>query len=1046
MFSRFFINRPIFAAVVSIITIVVGMVTLRSLPVSRYPDISPPIVRVGAVYPGANSAVLAKTVAQPIEEQVNGVEGMLYMSSSSTNDGRYDLDITFEVGTNLDMAQVLVQNRVSQAEALLPGEVQRLGLTVEKRSNSILLFVSLTSPDKRFDDLYLSNYMNINLSDEISRIDGVGAVNTFGAADYSMRIWLNPEQMKSRGLTTSDVIGAVREQNVQVAAGIIGQMPVKGIQDFENVVNVRGRLEDVSEFENIIIKNSPGHGMVRLKDVARVELGGENYIISSQTGLEDCAAMGVYLQPGANALEVAKKVKQRMEELSLNFPQGIEYSIPFDTTIFVEASIDEVAETLYIAVVLVIIVILTFLQNWRAAIIPIVTIPVSLIGTFAVMAALGVSINMLSMFGIVLAIGIVVDDAIVVVENVMRNIDEAGDNPKKATIKAMDEVSGPIVATTLVLLAVFIPTAFLGGITGQLYRQFALTIATATVFSAINALTLSPALSALILKPTSKNLNAFSRGFNNFFDKLQNYYGFFVGKMIRRSLLMMFIFAGISAATFWGFNKQPGGFIPDEDQGWALMIVQLPDASALNRTKDVVSEINKRVNKLEGVKTSVSVSGFSVLDMAVSSNSAAIWVIFDTWEERLPLKLDLDAMMGKLWGSIYDIQEAMIFAVPPPPIDGLGNAGGFEMQIQDTSNLGLPELEKATMDMMIAAYGNSDLESVFSTFKANVPQLSADVDRTQTKTLDIPLTDVFQTLQANLGSVYVNDFNKFGRTFQVRVQADSEFRRNPEDITKLEVRNNKGKMIPLGQVVEVSEALGPQLISRYNTYPSAKLSGKGSPDISSAEAIELMEEIAEKNLPKGMTFEWTTMAFQEKAAQGQILFIFALAVVFIYLVLCAQYESWSIPLTIILAVPLSVLGTVIAVAVRGMDINVYTQIGIVLLIALTCKTAILISEFAKASRESGMGITESAYNAATLRFRPILMTAATFILGVFPLVIATGAGATSRQALGTAVFSGMISATILLIFFVPAFYVFIQQASESFVGLLGSKKKKAHEN
>lgn len=1031
MFSRFFINRPIFAAVVSIITIMVGLVTLRMLPVAQYPEIAPPIVRVSAVYPGANAVVLANTVAQPIEEKVNGVDGMIYMSSSSTNNGEYTLDITFEVGTDLDMAQVLVQNRVSQAEALLPQEVQRLGLTVEKRSSSILLFASITSPDDRFDALYMTNYVNINISDELSRLEGVGSVSTFGAADYSMRIWMDPDRMKARGLTTADVIASVREQNVQVAAGQIGQMPVKGRQDFQNVINVRGRLEYVSEFEDIILRNLPGGDMVWLKDVARVELGAQTYNISSQTGLRDSAAIAVYLQPGANALKVAERVKKRMAELSETFPQGLTYEIPFDTTIFVEASIDEVVETLYIAVILVIIVILIFLQNWRAAVIPVATIPVSLIGTFAVMAALGVSINMLSMFGIVLAIGIVVDDAIVVVENVMRNIDESGLKPKDATIKAMEEVTGPIVATTLVLLAVFVPTAFLGGITGQLYRQFGLTIATATMFSAINALTLSPALSALLLRPTPKNLNVFSRGFNRLFGRLQDGYGYFVGGMIRRGGLMLILFAALSAATFWGFNRQPTGFIPNEDQGWAVIAIQLPDAASLQRTQEVVDRINQRLADMDGVKNNVSVSGFSLMDNALSSNAAAIWAVFDPWEERLPAGLTLRVMIGKLWRAVADIQEARIFAFPPPPIMGLGNASGFEMQIQDRANMGLGALQNETFNIMMKANRHEGLERVFSTFRANVPQLRADVNRTQTKSLDIPLSDVFETLQANLGSVYVNDFNQFGRTFQVRVQADAGFRTTPEDIRRLEVRNNSGGMVPLGEVIDVEETLGPQIVSRYNMYPSAKLSGQGAGGISSGQAMAMMEKLADENLAAGMGYEWTNMSFQEKAAQGQTFIIFSLAVIFIYLVLCAQYESWSLPLTVILAVPLAVLGTVIGVSVRDMDINVYTQIGIVLLIALTCKTAILISEFAKTSRESGLSISDAAFTAATLRFRPILMTAATFILGVFPLVVATGAGAAGRQALGTSVFSGMISATVLLIFFVPVFYALVQRFSES---------------
>ncbi|MCP4748252.1 MAG: multidrug efflux RND transporter permease subunit [Desulfobacteraceae bacterium] len=1041
MFSRFFINRPIFAAVVSIIIIMAGLVTLQTLPVAQYPEIAPPTVQVRAVYPGANAGVVASTVAQPIEEQVNGVENMLYMSSTSTNNGAYNLTVTFKVGTNLDMAQVLVQNRVAQAESSLPQEVQRMGITVKKKSNNILLFASLTSPDNSLDSLYLSNYASLRIKDELSRLEGVGSVQIFGAGNYSMRIWLDPERMKARGLTSSDVIAAISEQNVQVAAGQIGQPPIDKQQDYQYAVNVEGRLEEVAEFEQIILKSLPGGRMIRVKDVARVELGAQSYSGASQTHGKECAAIAVNPQPGANALKVAERVKNRMEELSHSFPPGIEFNIPFDTTIFVEDSIDEVLETLYIATVLVILVILIFLQNWRAALIPMATIPVSLIGTFAVMAALDVSINMLSLFGIVLAIGIVVDDAIVVVENVMRNIDESGLDPKSATLQAMKEVTGPIVATTLVLLAVFVPTAFLSGITGQLYRQFALTIATATIFSAINALTLSPALSAIILRPTANRQNFIARWFNRCFDWVQRAYGFVVGRLVRRAVLMLILFAGISSAAFWGFNQLPKGFVPNEDQGWAIIALQLPDAASLQRTKAVVDTINERLDKMPGIKNYVSVPGYSALDDTVASNAAAIFTVFDPYEERQTAGLSLDAMIGQLWGAVANIQEAMVFAFPPPPIMGLGNAGGFEMQIQDVGNLGLNALQSNAYAMMMAANTQGNLKQVFTTFRANVPQLQANVDRSQTKSLGIPLSDVFQTLQANLGSVYVNDFNKFGRTYQVRIQADSRFRATPEDILKLEVRNNNGHMVPLGTVVDVSDTLGPQVITRYNLYPSAKLNGQGAAGISSGEAMQIMESIAAEKLPDGMGYEWTGMSYQEKAASGQTLFIFILAVIFVYLVLCAQYESWSLPLTVILSVPLAVLGTVAAVWIRSMDINVYTQIGIILLIALTCKTAILIAEFAKTSRQEGQSITDAALDAAKLRFRPILMTAATLILGVFPLVIATGAGAAGRQALGTAVFAGMISATALLVFYVPMFYVLIQRFSEAFAKKLRRKDR-----
>ncbi len=1041
MISRFFIHRPIFAAVLSIVIIIVGLVTLRSLPIAQYPEIAPPTVQVTAAYPGASATVLASTVAQPIEEQLNGTEGMLYMSSTSTNNGEYRLTVTFEVGIDLDMAQVLVQNRVSQAEALLPETVQRIGLTVEKQSTNILMFAALSSPDNRYDDLYLSNYASLRIKDEMSRIEGVGSVMIFGASEYSMRIWLNPDELKSRRLTTSDVIDAVREQNIQVAAGQIGQSPTDGRQEFQYAINVQGRLTEVAEFEQIVVKALPGGRMIRLKDVARVELGAQTYHMSSQVNGQDCAAIAIFLQPGANALETAQRVKACLVELKAAFPPGLSYVIPFDSTTFVKASIDEVVQTLFIAVVLVFFTVLVFLQNWRATLIPAATIPVSLIGTFAAMAALDVSINMLSLFGLVLAIGVVVDDAIVVVENASRNIDESGLTPKEATLRAMEEVSSPIIATTLVLLAVFVPTAFLGGITGQLYRQFALTIATATVFSSINALTLSPALSAILLRPSSGRGNFFSRGFNWAFSKGQNGYQRIVASLMRRSVVMIAVFAGLTALAFYGFESRPKGFVPNEDQGWAIYSIQLPDAASRQRTLSVVEKVNQRLAEMPGVRNWVSVPGYSLMDDAIIPNAATIWTVFDPWEERLSAGLTQEAILGQMWGAVADIQEALIFAFAPPPIMGLGTAGGFEMQVQDRNNLGLNTLQEMTNEIAAGAFAHPQLQMAFSTFRANVPQLQAHVDRSQAKSLEIPLSNVFDTLQANMGSVYINDFNKFGRTYQVRVQADAPFRSSIDDILRLEVRNDQGGMVPLGTVTSVFETLGPQIITRYNMYPSAKISGQGMPATSSGESMTIMEQLADEKLPAAMGYEWTGMSFQEKSAAGQTFLVFTLAVLFVYLALCAQYESWALPLVVILAVPLGLLGTVAAVAVRGMEINVYTQIGIILLIALTCKTAILIAEFAKSEREAGLSISDAALKAAKLRFRPILMTAFTFIMGVFPLVIATGAGAAGRQAIGTAVFGGMIAATALLVLFVPFFYVLIQRATEALHGKMSLGKQ-----
>jgi HAE1 family hydrophobic/amphiphilic exporter-1 len=1030
MFSRFFIHRPIFAAVISIVIVIAGLVAARTLPVSQYPEIAPPTVKVTTSYPGANANVVAETVAQPIEEQVNGVEGMLYMSSTCTNTGEYALTVTFEVGTDLDMAAVLVQNRVAIAEPSLPEEVKRNGVATKKQSTNILLIASLFSPDSRFDTLYLSNYATLRIKDELSRIDGVGDVTIFGARDYSMRIWLDPDKLRARNLTTGDVIDALQEQNVQVAAGQIGQNPAPAGQSFQFTVNTLGRLKDAGQFENIIVKAGDEGRLIRLREIARVELGAKDYAGLSQLNGKPSVAIGIYQLPGANALEVAERVEAKMAQLAESFPQGLAYSIPFNTTTFVDTAIDEVVMTLLIAVLLVFLTIYAFLQDWRATVIPALTIPVSLIGTFAVMAGMGVSINMLSLFGIVLAIGVVVDDAIVVVENTARNIDDLGLSPREATIRAMQEVTGPIIATTLVLLAVFIPTAFLGGITGQLYRQFALTVAVATVFSSINALTLSPALCAILLRPTKVSHRGFFRLFNWTFERTQNIYARLLGGLVRRATLTLVLFAVLAVAAFWGFARVPTGFVPSEDQGYCFVSIQLPDAASMERTLSVVEQVNQRLDKMDGIDSWVSIVGFSLIDGAASSNMATIWVVFDPWEKRTTANLSQDALVGRMFQEFGTIQEASIFAFVPPSIRGLGFAGGFLMELQDRSGVGLTTLQNVAQDMIQDANSQSKLQGVYTTFRANVPQLFADVDRTQAKTLNVPLSNVFNTLQAFLGSVYVNDFNKFGRTYQVKVQADGAFRSNAEDIRRLEVRDTAGRMIPLGTLVSVDETVGPQLIKRYNMYPSATINGRAAAGYSSGEALTLMEQLAAAKLPSSMGYEWTGMSYQERTTADQGLFIFLLAVVFVYLVLCAQYESWSSPLAIILSVPLALLGTVAAVTMRGMEVNVYTQIGIVLLIALSSKTSILIVEFAKAKRDAGEEITDAALEAARLRFRPILMTALTFILGVAPLVIASGAGAASRQALGTAVFGGMLSATFLLVLFVPVFYVVIQRTSE----------------
>ena len=1024
--SRFFINRPIFASVLSIIIVIAGLVTLFNLPIAQYPEISPPTVRVSASYPGASAKVVSESVARPIEEQVNGVEGMLYMSSTCANDGSYTLTVTFEVGTDMDMATVLVQNRVAIAESSLPDTVKRLGVTTQKQSTNIVLMLALTSPRDSYDGLYLSNYATLNIKDELSRINGVGEVTIFGTGDYSMRVWMDPERLKARNLTTNDVISAIEEQNVQVAAGQIGQPPSPQGQNFQYVINAQGRLEQASQFGEIIVK-SEDRRVTRLKDVARIDLGSKTYGVNSQFKSKETALLAVYQLPGANALDLSERVQAKMDELEKSFPQGLTYEVPLNTTDFVRASIHEVVETLLIAVLLVFITIFVFLQDWRATLIPAVTIPVSLIGTFAVMGLLGFSLNMLTLFGLVLAIGIVVDDAIVVVENTSRNIDELGLEPKEATIRAMKEVSGPVVATTLVLLSVFIPTAFMGGITGQMYMQFALTIAASTVFSAFNALTLSPALSALVLRPSSGKHNIFFRAFNRFFDGSRGGYMRVMNGLVRKPFLVLLFFVVLSAGTGFGFLKPPTGFIPTEDQGYIMASAQLPDAASFERTQEVVERMNQMASKMDGVESWVTVAGYSLLDGTMASNAATTWIILDPWEERTSPDLSQKAMLGKLWNDFGKIKEARIQAFAPPPISGLGTSGGFALELQDKSNLGFSALQQMTQEISRDASAQSGLENVYSTFRANVPQYFVKLNRTKAEKMGVPLSNIFNTMQAYLGSAYVNDFSKFGRNFQVNIQAEGRFRATVEDISSLEVRNIKGEMLPLSTLVQVKRVFGPQIISRYNMYPAASISGEPAPGYSSGQAMQLMESLMEKKLPQGMGFEWTGMSFQQKLAGSSMIIIFALAVVFVYLVLCAQYESWKTSFGVILAVPLALLGTVVALMIRHLDVNIYTQIGIVLLIALACKNAILIIEFARDASLEGKNSVDAALEAAKLRFRPILMTSFAFILGVFPLVIASGAGAASRQALGTAVFGGMIAATFLSLVFVPCFYVLLNR-------------------
>lgn len=1042
MLSRFFIERPIFANVIAIVTIIFGAVALLALPVEQYPQITPPTVKVTTNYPGANAQVVSDTVAAPIEQQVNGVERMLYMSSTSANDGSYDLTVTFDVGTDLDMAQVLVQNRVAIAEPLLPDEVKRQGVTIQKQSTNIILFVTLSSPDGSHDDLYLSNNATLNIRDELSRIDGVGSVNVVGSANYSMRLWLDPEKLKALNMTTQDVVSAIQEQNVQVAAGQIGQPPMAKGQNFQYTITTLGRLSDVEQFENIIIKTTPdeqlGSRITRVRDVARTELGGQVYDQFFQKKGTPSAGISVYQLPGANALDVATKVRARMEELKKSFPDGVVYDVPFDTTKFVKASIDEVYKTLIEAGILVLIVIMVFLQDWRAVLVPATTVPVTIIGAFAAMAALGFTVNMLTLFGLVLAIGIVVDDAIVIVENAAHHIEKGGLNPKDATIKAMAEIIGPVIGITLVLMAVFLPTAFLGGITGQLYRQFALTIAATALISAINAVTLKPAQCALYLRPAPEYRNLFFRGFNAVYDRFERLYTSIVAWMVRHSASMLLTFLVLIGLTVFWFNSLPTGFLPTEDQGYVIASVQLPDAASQERTREAVDKINEIIGGTPGIEDWITIGGYSVLDGTVVSNAAAFYIVFKDWKERTDPSLSQEAILKNLRRHFAAVEEGIAFVFVPPSIQGLGVAGGFQMQLEDRGGVGLMQLGQLAQEMVYDGSRQTGLTALNTTFRAGIPQLYADIDRTKVKTLNMSLNSVFNTLQASLGSAYVNDFNKFGRTYQVRVQADQDFRSRPSDIGRLEVRNNDGNMVPLGTVLDVEETLGPQVIMRYNLYPSAAINGEAASGYSSGQALKLMEQMAASKLPRTVGYEWTGMSYQEKKVGGQAILILGLAVLLVYLVLCAQYESWTIPGAVILVVPLALLGSVVAVTLRAMDNNVYTQIGIVLLIALASKNAILIVEFARELRAQGQDIIEAAVNASRMRFRPILMTSFAFILGVYPLVSAEGAGSASRRALGTAVFGGMIASTFLAVLFVPVFYVTIQRFSE----FLANRKKK----
>jgi len=1029
--SNFFINRPVAANVIAFMTVILGMVGLWTLPVERYPNITPPTIQVVASYPGASAQVMSDTVAAPLEQQINGVENMLYMTSTASSNGSYSLTVTFEVGTNLEEAQVLVQNRVALAEPFLPSDVRQQGISVKKQSSNILLVVSLTSPDETFDSLFLSNYATLRLKDELSRVDGVGDVTVSGAGAYSMRIWADPRKLDARGLTFQDLQNQLRQQNVQVAAGQIAQPPLDNSQDFQYTMTALGRLSEVEQFEDIIIKVGEDGGLIHLRDVARIELGAQTYDTFAQKGGIPTANLLIYQLPGANALQVAKGVQASIAKLAQKFPPGLEYDVPFDTTIFVSSAISEVYKTLFEAGVLVLIVILVFLQDWRAVLIPATTVPVTIIGAFAIMPILGFSVNLLTLFGLVLAIGIVVDDAIVIVENASHHI-ERGEAPKEATIRAMSEVTGPVIGITAVLMAVFIPTTFLGGITGQLYRQFALTIAATALLSAINALTLKPAQCALWLRPKQVGKKKFilSRWFNTGFGWIESMYVNCVGFLIQFWQVVLILFFLTVGGTAWWYRQVPTGFLPTEDQGYLITAIQLPDAASQDRTRDVIEQMNGILKDQPGVKTWFTLGGLSLLEGSQSSNAATMFIGLKNWEERSTpdvQQLSLIEQISKKFGAIKD---AFILVIPPPAIQGLGTSGGFEMQVEDRGGLGLVQLQAAVNKLLAAAASDPLLQRVNSTFRAGVPQLYADVDRAKVLSKQVPLGDVFTTLQAALGSAYVNDFNKFGRTYRVTLQADGPFRDEVDDVRRLNVRNAGGEMVSLGSLMKIDEVFGPQIIRRFNLYPAANVTGSAAPGVSSGEALKIMSRLANENFPESIAFDWSGVSLQESLAKGEELYVFGLAVLIVYLVLAFLYESWVLPFAVILVVPLGLLGTVAAISVRGMDNNIYVQIGVVLIIALASKNAILIVEFARDLRKQGQSIREAAIAAAKMRFRPILMTSFAFILGVLPLVFATGAAAASRRSLGTAVCGGMITSTVLAVFFTPVFYVVFQRISE----------------
>ncbi|UOY05363.1 multidrug efflux RND transporter permease subunit [Muricauda sp. SCSIO 64092] len=1031
-FSHIFIKRPIFAAVLSILIVIVGGLAYVSLPVSQFPDVAPPTVQVVATYPGANAQTLSETVATPLEQEINGVEGMIYMTSQSSADGVVSIQVAFELGTDLDRAQVQVQNRVAIAEPRLPESVRRLGITTNKVSPDILLVVNMYSPNKTYDQTYIGNYATLQMIDQIARIKGVGDIQIFGAAEYAMRIWLDPDRIANLDMTAGEVVSALRAQNVQIASGTLNTLPSGNQSAFEINVQTQGKLVTQEQFENIIIKAGENGRIVQLKDVGRVELGAQNYATKGYLGKDPAIAMPIYQQPGGNALETAAAIQEKVAELSKNFPEDLEYKIAYNPTEFVQKSVDEVYHTIFEAIILVILVILLFLQSWRAAIIPILAIPVSLIGTFAVMQGLGFSLNNLTLFGLVLAIGIVVDDAIVVVENMERYLAK-GLSPKEAARKTMDEVGGALVAIGLVLIAVFIPTTFLEGISGQFYKQFGLTIAVATAISVFVSLTLSPAMAALLMRNKAHDSKKKSPwilrpfkfigdGFNRFMDGLSLRYGNSVGKLVRTSTMVMIVYGGLIALTGFQFNRVPTGFVPAMDQQYFITAIQLPPGASLSRTDKVVNDALDVLLEVDGVETAVSFTGFDGASFTNASNAAAIFVTLEDFDVRTEKGIGYEDLLGTLRAKMAAVDDAFVVVIPPPSVRGIGNAGGFRMMVQDRANLGTEALLNATYQLAAAANQDPILNSVFTFFNNQTPQLYLDIDRVKAEQLGINVADVFQSLEVYLGSAFVNEFNYLGRTYQVTAQADAPNRLTPDDISRIKVRNQYGDMVPLGTISTQKDIAGPNRIPRFNLYPSASLVGDIAPGFSTGQALDRMEELANEILPQGISFEWTEMAYQQKQTGNTAGIAFLLAVVFVFLLLAAQFESLVLPLAVIFIVPMVLLSAMVGINLAGLDNNIMVQIGLVVLVGLASKNAILIVEFAKQLEDQGTDLRTAVIEASKLRLRPILMTAMAFILGVVPLAIATGAGAELRNALGIAVFSGMLGVTLFGIFLTPVFY------------------------